>query len=1154
MAVIGVGQLSLIDLNDAIISGSAPSNPSVGTLWIDSSTSPKTLKEWNGSAWIVEGEIMDEGTGETIVDITETLGNMANDNKLDFPERQVVKDRLTEIIGYVIGDTDLMPTSATLDSSAKGGFYTVRRSALNAGISSSDAKYVAVKTKYDALKTYLDGLTPFKAWDLSDTNKNNVIDVVKSDFRTKWLEYYIAVDDLAQLTAQQLKNNVDNIAVGGTNYASNGDFAIPLDKGRWSAQYTGQTKEIVDISTETPPFKYAFHVKNTTNTHGGIFSPTLWSGTIAEALVDKEITISFWLKYQNIVQGANSWNKGRFGELVIEGETSTGTKVYSYPKVLDNANHTTGTNMTWQKYVGTIKLTLPSTAVKITKISFKHGIEGCTGEFWTTGIKIEMGNKVTDWSTNPEDIEGRIANAEFKLEDDQIMLAVESTETWINRQNEIDKKHEQLKYGLRIRYIRDYLQGNTVNSGNHWHEIKAMSGGVNRVMATVSQENPTRLASISRVTGSSASTTNPDFTADPLGNIINGEVITYVPTGVEGEPDNEYVYYTSVSNNGDLTYVTVDLGVVYDDIDYIHIWHYYADGRKYHNTKTEVSEDGVNWITVFDSAVSGEYTETPEGHVIPINLGNVTGQLSNLYAIDQRLKEAEIKLEDDQIILTVRNSQSYKDDFKGLATTTYVGDNYATKKYAEDQGADAKRYADGLIEGLDLSGFVQATELEETETGFDLKIASGGGVNLLKNSTGFTPFDPTWNWSRHSTNEVLNSAIYNNTANFTVNTGWTRDTTFTINGIPTFKYDMTGIGSNIYYSIYSNFINTTEGEKLTGSWWVYIPTAHNIDITYSVRLYIEWYDDVSRLDISTDIADLTKLDQWQRLSVTGTAPAGTTRARIRIFTNKNGTYWVGLPQMERGDKLTAWSPSLSDTDVQINELILTDDSIDVETKAVGAGWKIARGGKLVQEVSTASGVDHTLSTLAYTNSTGKGYMRIYDGEISSTTTFKEVIINPNTPFQLLDNKGNPVKLNSVLKTTGNKVTVEIGCIEGEIIFSGVMLNLGVLPLQWSHSAGEIYNTNIHMDKDGIRVSQIEDGQITNYTVMTPTKFAGYYDVDGDGRIDQTLNSVDEVFRMDKDEFVMKKAVVKEEITLKPIKMQVVNEGGYYGVAFIIDEN
>ena len=64
-------------------------------------------------------------------------------------------------------------------------------------------------------------------------------------------------------------------------------------------------------------------------------------------------------------------------------------------------------------------------------------------------------------------------------------------------------------------------------------------------------------------------------------------------------------------------YVEIDLGEVYNDLKEIKIWHY-PDGRIFSKTKTQISADGINWITVFDSAESGTYVETMDG--LPINL------------------------------------------------------------------------------------------------------------------------------------------------------------------------------------------------------------------------------------------------------------------------------------------------------------------------------------------------------------------------------------------------------------------------------------------------------------------------------------------------------------------------------------------------------
>lgn len=65
--------------------------------------------------------------------------------------------------------------------------------------------------------------------------------------------------------------------------------------------------------------------------------------------------------------------------------------------------------------------------------------------------------------------------------------------------------------------------------------------------------------------------------------------------------------------------VTVNLGSP-QDVSMLKIWHYYADGRTYHATKTEVSTDNLNWTTIYDSATSGTYPETSAGktHSFPM--------------------------------------------------------------------------------------------------------------------------------------------------------------------------------------------------------------------------------------------------------------------------------------------------------------------------------------------------------------------------------------------------------------------------------------------------------------------------------------------------------------------------------------------------------
>lgn len=128
----------------------------------------------------------------------------------------------------------------------------------------------------------------------------------------------------------------------------------------------------------------------------------------------------------------------------------------------------------------------------------------------------------------------------------------------------------------RIRYVRDYLNGSTANTANHWVELQVISNDINIAKG---------------ITPTSSSSTASE--------------LSYLT-------DENYSGSLYARTDAGLHYMQVDLGEVMD-VDYIKVWHYYADGRTYHSTKTQVSVDGTTWITLFDSATEGEYVETSAG-------------------------------------------------------------------------------------------------------------------------------------------------------------------------------------------------------------------------------------------------------------------------------------------------------------------------------------------------------------------------------------------------------------------------------------------------------------------------------------------------------------------------------------------------------------
>lgn len=49
--------ISIVDINDLLVSIVKPENPYVGQVWVDSSTDPATLYVWNGYKWVVSGAV-----------------------------------------------------------------------------------------------------------------------------------------------------------------------------------------------------------------------------------------------------------------------------------------------------------------------------------------------------------------------------------------------------------------------------------------------------------------------------------------------------------------------------------------------------------------------------------------------------------------------------------------------------------------------------------------------------------------------------------------------------------------------------------------------------------------------------------------------------------------------------------------------------------------------------------------------------------------------------------------------------------------------------------------------------------------------------------------------------------------------------------------
>ena len=156
-----------------------------------------------------------------------------------------------------------------------------------------------------------------------------------------------------------------------------------------------------------------------------------------------------------------------------------------------------------------------------------------------------------------------------------------------------------------VRYIRDWCNGSNSNAANHWCEIQAWDKyGRNVAFASkVSGYTSTGELKTLYYQGTTPNNGNTNSIVE------KGHLIT------KGSPSPVGQYLDGATG---LTCAMIDMGQIFD-VEKIIVWHYWSGGRKYVNTKTEVSTDRKNWTTVFDSATQGQYAETQAGHEIILN-------------------------------------------------------------------------------------------------------------------------------------------------------------------------------------------------------------------------------------------------------------------------------------------------------------------------------------------------------------------------------------------------------------------------------------------------------------------------------------------------------------------------------------------------------
>lgn len=164
----------------------------------------------------------------------------------------------------------------------------------------------------------------------------------------------------------------------------------------------------------------------------------------------------------------------------------------------------------------------------------------------------------------------------------------------------------------------------------------------------------------------------------------------------------------------------------------------------------------------------------------------------------------------------------------------------------------------------------------------------------------------------------------------------------------------------------------------------------------------------------------------------------------------------------------------------------------------------------------------------------KGIVGTATIKISNSEESHEVVIPDGTPanYQV-------VKIEALLPEA-TSYTVELsGSSDSDATFTDATFTLGKYAAAWQQANGEILNTNVQINDQGMTVkSSIYEG---TYTSITPLEFAGYARRGG-----STIRS----FYLNGDQTEVAKLHAREEISTPKIKMIPITEGSVTGLAFV----
>lgn len=482
--------------------------------------------------------------------------------------------------------------------------------------------------------------------------------------------------------------------------------------------------------------------------------------------------------------------------------------------------------------------------------------------------------------------------------------------------------------------------------------------------------------------------------------------------------------------------------------------------------------------------------------------------------------QAEQKISSDAIINTVLGSEDFTGIFDKKANTEDLN-NLASYDDLDAMQAEYERLLKEGIAGIDFSPYVTNTELEQLKDSFTFSVQQAGGVNMLKNSLGFSGLDFWDDDSGRNFYRKNNSVTVTN---------------------PNVKFERTD--------------DTPNGFKLTGAQdrngTVRINNVINSNGYWTVSFWLRGSQSGTS-NFQMDICDLgttnfavTADNDWRKVSLTvNVTNYNQSTYHFVDFQNIAWAYFfIKDFKVEKGITATDWTPAPEDG-IAFDPIVTTTQNDQLAKLGFGSGFMVnrARNAILRQTIElpeAKQGLQYALSfymnvaTFGDTTGLQCGAHIYEEGVLKYTVGVTDATQGIPSDYHLYKLVFEPESPNTVIElfvTNGAQATV---------IISGVMYNIGNIALKWQPYPSEIYNTNVKIDINGITV---KNNQTDGYTMITPQEFSGYARVNGE---------MERIFTLNGQVTEVKMLQAEKRITMEPISVFAMNskETNTIGWAFV----